>query len=425
MRSTVLRGLCYNLVWMSHELATAAVHLPRRVMVAVRMMNATGRQRLRGVYRYLAEGHDWDLQLIRADTELTVPSIRQAERDGVQGFLVCYHPSPDALAALAEVRVPVVSFVAGSVPERHGFFRLPDEDNVRIGTLAAEHFRSLGRFRSFGFVPDEDNLFWSRQRLSGFRRGLGKDARHLSIFSRPANGVSDASALADWLAALPKPTAVMAAWDYRAAQVMSACRKAGIAVPAQAAVCGMDDDEFICGSVTPSLTSIRADRDGQGHAAATVLDAIMDGGRRPTVNSAPFHAASLVVRGSSAPIAPVASLVEHALAQVAQHALGGISASDVARHLGVSRRLLDMRFRQLGLPSVAEELTSRRLEKVKRLLAETHLPLDRIAALSGFPNPDSMRNLFRRRFGLSMRAFRNANEEPAVLALDSAVKRTK
>ena len=387
-------------------------------MVAVRMMNATGRQRLRGVYRYLAEGHDWDLQLIRADTELTVPSIRQAERDGVQGFLVCYHPSPDALAALAEVRVPVVSFVAGSVPERHGFFRLPDEDNVRIGTLAAEHFRSLGRFRSFGFVPDEDNLFWSRQRLSGFRRGLGKDARHLSVFSRPANGVSDASALADWLAALPKPTAVMAAWDYRVAQVMSACRKAGIAVPAQAAVCGMDDDEFICGSVTPSLTSIRADRDGQGHAAATVLDAIMDGGRRPTVNSAPFHAASLVVRGSSAPIAPVASLVEHALAQVAQHALGGISASDVARHLGVSRRLLDMRFRQLGLPSVAEELTSRRLEKVKRLLAETHLPLDRIAALSGFPNPDSMRNLFRRRFGLSMRAFRNANEEPAV-------KRTK
>ena len=386
-------------------------------MVAVRMMNATGRQRLRGVYRYLAEGHDWDLQLIRADTELTVPSIRQAERDGIQGFLVCYHPSPDALAALAEANVPVVSFVTGPVPDRHGFFRLPDEDNVRIGTLAAEHFRSLGRFRSFGFVPDEDNLFWSRQRLSGFRRGLGKDARHLSVFCHPTADISDASALADWLVALPKPTAVMAAWDYRAAQVMSACRKAGIAVPAQAAVCGMDDDEFICGSVTPSLTSIRADRDGQGHAAAAVLDAIMDGGRRPAVDAAPFHAVSLVVRGSSAPIAPAASLVERALALVAQQALSGISASDVARRLGVSRRLMDMRFRQLGLPSVAEELTSRRLEKAKRLLAETHLPLERIAALSGFANPDSMRNLFRRRLGISMRAFRNAKEGPSVIPL--------
>ena len=377
------------------------------------MMNATGRQRLRGVYRYLAEGHDWDLQLIRADTELTVPSIRQAERDGIHGFLVCYHPSPDALAALAEANVPVVSFVTGPAPERHGFFRLPDEDNVRIGTLAAEHFRSLGRFRSFGFVPDEDDLFWSRQRLEGFRRGLGKDARHLSVFCRPTADISDASALADWLVALPKPTAVMAAWDYRAAQVMSACRKAGIAVPAQAAVCGMDDDEFICGSVTPSLTSIRADRDGQGHAAAAVLDAIMDGGRRPAVDAAPFHAVSLVVRGSSAPIAPAASLVERALALVAQYALSGISASDVARRLGVSRRLLDMRFRQLGLPSVAEELTSRRLEKAKRLLAETHLPLERIAALSGFANPDSMRNLFRHRLGISMRAYRCQKGEAA------------
>ena len=94
------------------------------------------------------------------------------------------------------------------------------------------------------------------------------------------------------------------------------------------------------------------------------------------------------------------SLVERALVLVEQEALSGISAADVARRLGVSRRLMDMRFRQLGLPSVADELTSRRIEKVKQLLAETRLTLDRIADLSGFANADSMRNLFRRlRFG--------------------------
>jgi transcriptional regulator GlxA family with amidase domain len=40
------------------------------------------------------------------------------------------------------------------------------------------------------------------------------------------------------------------------------------------------------------------------------------------------------------------------------------------------------------------------------LLSSTSFPLDRIASLSGFRNPDSLRNLFRRRFGVSMRTCR-------------------
>ena len=398
---------------MAYNIDKIAINRSRRVMVAVKMMNATGRQRLRGIYRYLAEGHDWDLQLVRTATEFTVPCIRQAKRDGIQGFLVCYHPSAEILDTLADTHIPVVSFMTNSIKNRNGIFRLPDEDNVHIGTLAAEHFLSLGRFRSFGFVPDVDDHLWSRQRLEGFQRGLGKNAQRLAVFKSPADSQSDTSTLADWLLALPKPTAVMASWDYRATEVISACRNAGLSVPEQVAVCGMDDDEFICDNASPTLTSIRADRDGQGHAAATVLDAMMNGIRRPKINSDPFHTASIVVRGSSAHIAPATSLVERALILVEQQALSGICATDIAKRLGISRRLLDMRFRQFGLPSVAEELTAHRLRKAKQLLAETRLPLDRIAHLSGFANSDSMRNLFRNRLGLSTRAFRKAHQHNA------------
>ena len=378
------------------------------------MMNTTGRQRLRGVYRYIAEGRDWDVRLLRAEAELTVPAIRQAEQDGAQGFLVCFHPERDTLAALSMARVPVVSFVAGAAASRRGFLRLPDEDNRRVGALAAEHFLSLGRFRSFGFVPDEDELFWSRQRLDGFRRRLGREARNLSVYRREACDAhsSDAHSLAAWLAALPKPAAVMAAWDYRAAQVISACRHAGIAVPVQVAVCGMDNDEFICDSANPRLTSIRADRDGQGYAAAAALDALIDG-RVPRIDHSPFRTATLVVRGSSAPLAPAASLVERALAFVDENAISGIDAADVAGHLGVSRRLLDLRFSQLGLPSISSVLVARRLDEVKKLLSSTSFTLDHIAALSGFRNPDSLRNLFRRRFGISPRNYRKCPERGA------------
>lgn len=375
--------------------------------VAVKMMNTTGRQRLRGVYRYIAEGRDWDVRLLRAEAELTVQSIRQAEKDGTQGFLVCYHPERDTLAALSMARAPVVSFVVGAAASRRGFLRLPDEDNKRIGALAAEHFLSLGRFRSFGFVPDEDELFWSRQRLDGFRHRLGREARNLSVYRRETHGAasSDAQSLAEWLVGLPKPAAVMAAWDYRAAQVISACRHIGIAVPMQVAICGMDNDEFICDSASPRLTSIRADRDGQGYAAAAALDALIDG-RVPRIDHAPFRAATIVVRGSSAPLAPAASLVERALAFANENALSGIDADDVASHLGVSRRLLDLRFREEQGRTVLDAIQERRLGEVRRRLSETDETIGEIAAACGYGDVSHLRRLFLARFHAGMRTWR-------------------
>ena len=385
----------------SRDLSVVGSPEPRKVTVAVKMMNTTGRQRLRGVYRYIAEGHDWDVHLIRTEEELDENAIRQAVREGTDGFLVLYHPATATLDALKDTGMPVATFSAP--PRSSHMLCLPDEDNRRIGAIAAEHFLSLGRFRSFGFVPDENELFWSRQRLDGFRRRLGREARRLMVYShRPAESTQT---LDEWLLALPKPAAVMAAWDYRAAQVISACRHVGIAVPMQVTVCGMDNDEFICDSTSPRLTSILADRDGQGYAAVTALDAMIDG-QRPRIDPTPFRTAQLVVRGSTEPLAPATSLVERALAFAEENALAGIDAADVASHLGVSRRLLDLRFKQLSIPSISSTLTDRRLAEVKRLLSTTSFPLDRIAALSGFRNPDSLRNLFRRRFGISMRAYR-------------------
>ena len=46
--------------------------------------------------------------------------------------------------------------------------------------------------------------------------------------------------LAAWLAALPKPCGVMAAFDARAKQVLDVCRDADIDVPGQIQICGVD-----------------------------------------------------------------------------------------------------------------------------------------------------------------------------------------
>ena len=387
-----------------------------KVLVAVRMGNATGRQRLRGVFRYLSERADWDVQLVRSESELTPKCVRQVCEDGTEGFLVLFHPDARTISALASSNRPVATFADDFPIGKHrNLLRLPDENNVLIGETAARHFLSLGRYRSFGFVPDTDNLFWSQLRLEGFKQALGRRTDALSVYEKAAmdNDITDRHAMTNWLVSLPKPAAVMASWDYRAAQVLSACHDVKLSVPSQVAVLGVDDEDFICEGVSPHLTSIRVNREGQGYAASAVLDNMLLGRKARKLDATPFRSVKLVVRASTAPISPSADLTTRAQSFIAQNACNGISVAEVARHLGVSRRLLDLRFEELGLGGVAENIRQRRLETARKLIDTTRQPLTRIAAACGFANVDSLRNMLRKRFGRSIRAMRNIATETA------------
>ena len=98
--------------------------------------------------------------------------------------------------------------------------------------------------------------------------------------------------------------------------------------------------------------------------------------------------------------------MQKALAYIRQNALKGISVEDVARHLKVSRRLIDLRFRELQGTTIGETVIALRLAEVKRLLRATKEPIDAIAAQCGYANANYLKNLFKRRFAMSMREFR-------------------
>lgn len=84
----------------------------------------------------------------------------------------------------------------------------------------------------------------------------------------------------------------------------------------------------------------------------------------------------------------------------------GISSADVAAHLGVSRTLADLRFRQVYGESMLSMILRLRLEAVKRKLTETALPIGRICASCGFRSDSRAKHLFKERFGVSMRQWR-------------------
>ena len=110
---------------------------------------------------------------------------------------------------------------------------------------------------------------------------------------------------------------------------------------------------------------------------------------------------------STAHVSTGTAVVERASRFIDDHALEGIGVDDVADAIRVSRRLLDLRFAESGLGSVAGIIRAKKLAEVKRLLKQTSLSDSRIAMRCGFKNVGTLRNLFSKTCGMSMRVYRH------------------
>lgn len=373
-----------------------------RILCAIKMTNAAARQKLRGIYRYVAEGHDWDIRLVREEAELTADAVRRAESDGIDGYVISIPNATEALKVLAHVKAPIAAIECD-----HPFLRnrtaptiFLRTDNRAIGRLAATHLLGCGRFGAYAFMHDTGKSYWSHERLIGLRRVLAN--RQIAEFTDDRPGQT---AFEDWLRNAPRPVAVCAAWDTAAVSVLTCARRAGLSVPGQVAVLGVDDDECICTTTNPTLSTILVNREQQGYDAAVALGRLL--AHRP-VSSRPILCTPerVITRESTHALTPSRHLVERARTFIARHACEGIAPDAVAQGVGVSRRLLDLRFQELGEGTVQQALVEARFSHALQLSRTTTLSADELASQSGFSNTNAFRNLFKRRTGLSLSAWR-------------------
>ena len=100
----------------------------------------------------------------------------------------------------------------------------------------------------------------------------------------------------------PRPTALVATNDVFAVGAMLACREAGVRVPADISITGVDNTD-LGATQTPPLTSIRTPIVEVGRAAGEEVIAQLEGRPGVPFRTLPFE---IVVRGSTA--APPAAL---------------------------------------------------------------------------------------------------------------------
>ena len=115
---------------------------------------------------------------------------------------------------------------------------------------------------------------------------------------------------------------------------------------------------------------------------------------------------TVVERASTQDVKGSGRIIAAACEIIRLHASEGISVADVAERLKVSRRLLEIRFRDVLGKGVAEELRRVRLENVCRQLRNTRLSIKDISAKSGFASSAHLNALFRGTYGMTMQNWR-------------------
>ena len=374
----------------------------KKVFIALRMAGIAGQEKLSGIFRFLGENHDWDIRLVRTAGEFTVAAVKEALRAKYDGFIVSIPGTEKSAAVLASTEIPTIvmdihSPLLSARRKNIVFIRNSSEE---IGRTAANHLLGIGQCRSYAFVHNPSVMQWSIDRCKAFRETLRDNGFWCHELKTP-----------EGLSKLERPIGVFAANDDRGYDVIEFCHARRIRVPEDAAVLGINNDTLICENCHPQLSSIQPDFEQEGYLAAETLARMMY--PRTPAPPQPRNPATLFVgvkavirRESTAEVSTSGKLVQKALAYIRKHALEGIGVPDVVAHLKVSRRLADLRFRDLQHTSIGDEITRIRLAEVQRLLRSTKEPIDSIAAQCGYANPNYLKNLFRKRFSMSMRDFR-------------------
>jgi len=391
------------------------------VVVALPFAYQDGMEKYNGIMRYLRESEqDWELRIVR-DT-LNVELFKRYMTLDVAGVICgtagCFdgtHQDAEMLSEclgvcqsrsipLVGLDWPLEDFKRRRL--RGGTFL--NIDSEKIGEVAAQTFLKAGMYASYGFVGMYQGCAWSRDRGAFFARGLRKSGK-CSVRIFKGSPLADADAMGQWLWTLPKPAAVFASNDCAADAVLKACRRNGLRVPEDLSVLGVDDDPVFCVHTRPTLSSIHPDFEEMGCRAARELDGLMSGrsgGGRMAIAGNP----TVTERMSTAPCSPAGMLVRRVDEIIEARACQNIDSNIIADELKISRRLLDLRYRQLKRMSVRESIVRQRVRRAKYLLAYSGHSIGRISKMCGYRTESYLGKVFLGLEGMSMGEYRLKNK---------------
>lgn len=343
-----------------------------KISLVMSSVYLTNREILSGFLRYARLNVSWALSLAtgRADE----PDAGDLVRKGCDA-LVTDSDDPALYRKAERLGIRVITVLSQAHPKT--LVARISADHRRISELAADHFLSLG-FKSFAYVGDLADSWWSRERCEMFTQRLADNGHTVHVHASK-------TPLADWLKSLPRPVAILAANDNRARQLLNVCQEQSLAVPMDVAIIGVDNDELLCETACPPITSIAWNAEETGYRVAAFLDGLLKAKRLPKQPRIFLYSGqSLVIRKSALMNATRDPITERARELIEANFHVKSMVKSIADEMGITVRMLERRFLAATGRTLRDEIRDVRVRRARALIAQGNLTREEVALKCGF-----------------------------------------
>lgn len=375
----------------------------KTIAIMVENSRAYGRSMIEGIAAFAQEARDWILRPLTVEDAFTA---RLFDFDGVIARIADDHTAD----RLAEAQLPIVDVFCQK--RREGFGAV-DSNHKLIGEMARTFFAHRG-FQNLAYCglpgssfSDAREKAFATDGTFVYTRPTQDAVDESQFYAERVDRIPDARPLRDWIVSLPKPVAVFCCNDLRAIQLQQVAMEAGLRVPQDVAILGVDDDTILCSFAKIPISSIRPNSFRVGYNAARLLRAQMDhppARRTPAVHV--VKPGDIVERASTEfmPIDP--PWLGNALIHIERNMRRPIGANEIFKLCGRSGTYVEQIFRRkLGL-SVQAYITTVKMREAKRLLADPSLRISEVADLCGFTTPQYFTRTFTATFNVNPKAYR-------------------
>lgn len=369
----------------------------KRIAVIIPCNSPSTWRKLEGIMTFARLRPEWEMVLVSYDSTAAVRhALRKSSPDGI----ICARTDEKAMAYIASLSLPtVVAFHPDETQARPKNAAYVVSDGRLIGRAVARHVRARG-YSSFLCVG-RFGAEWENERFTSFEVEISKFGCHSERLAAPFSH----DTLLNALEKLPPRSAVFAADDIVAVDILNLARRNGLDVPQRFGVIGVSDFTALCDNSHPSLTSLDQDFARGGYIAAQHMHTILKGVIAPNIS---YYPPGKVHERESLPqVSAQHSLAtDLAMAFIARNVSKPIEVPDIVLSAGVSRRTLENLFRRELKSSVAAKIRQLRLDHLAGELSRTNTPINEICASCGWPHAAHAMRLFKQRFGTTMGEWR-------------------
>ncbi len=373
------------------------------VAVMVETETSWGRRIIRGIAQYSDKNAHWHLLIDPRDHEQ-----RSSLPDGWRGHgVIARLSSRQQIEQIQQCDIPAVDVddVGPKIPE---IGRVITDESARA-ELALEHFLAKGFTKFAYFAPPSHR--YSNHRGEAFQQTVATRGYTCHTYrpgyraGRKMSWGEQQRRVNRWLLSLPRPIAILAVDAHHARQLAEVCHFSSIRVPDDFAILAGDSDDLLCEVSTPPLSSVSLACERIGYEAASMLHQMMAGNNAPSepILIPPHGVAS---RQSTDFLSIDDPMIVRALRFIQNHTQRGIGVDDILREVPISRRSLEIQFKNYLGRTPAEEIRRVQLERAKELLLNRDLSITEVALSSGFSNATRFGIAFRKKFGTTPRNFR-------------------